>query len=496
MKNCSRARILIDVKTVILMFSIMYLNIMFPSVLKRAGHLLKVPVNYATFHRSLVCASTTEKRKNKKKSWPLQRDVSLEERLADTVTPLWRLSYEEQLHWKQEQQHKILLQMTNHLAQDSSLTINRGELPFPLLPIVPSPVRNGYRNKSTFSVNKGVDGNPKTVGFYIGTGKGKNIICIHGDHLLNMPSKHNLVGRCYEDFIRASPLNSCILFHDGGHWREITVRTNSAGNTMAIVYFHPQTLSPEEIDVYKASLVEYFTKGPGAVCQLKSLYFQESTMTRCSHEESPYQLLYGEPHIHEEILGFKFRISADSFFQVNRCAAEALYNTVAELNKQSEQGTLLDVCCGTGAIGISLSPGLKRVIGIELIEQAVEDAKYNAALNNIQNCEFLSGKAEVVIPRIIPTMHSEEALTAVVNPSRAGLHHRVIRALRNHPNLHRIIYISCKPEGEAMRNFRELCGKTDVKRKLSGEAFTPKLAVPVDMFPHTPHCELVLVLER
>lgn len=471
---------------------------MLTAVLKCVGDLLKVPVSYATLNRSVVCTSSTEKRRRrKKKSWvPGGEALSLEERLADTVTPLWRLSYEEQLQWKQEQQHKILLQMADHLAQDSSLASSKGELPFPVLPIVPSPVRNGYRNKSTFSVNKGVDGDPKTVGFYIGTGKGRNIVCIHSDHLPNMPSKHNLVGRCYEDFIRASPLKPCILFHDGGHWREITVRTNSAGNTMAIVYFHPQNLSPEEIDVHKASLVEYFTKGPGTVCQLDSLYFQESTMTRCSHEDSPYQLLYGEPHIYEEILGFKFRISADSFFQVNRGAAEALYMTVMELNKANEKGTLLDVCCGTGAIGISLSPRLKKVIGIELIEQAVADAQYNAALNDVHNCEFISGKAEIVLPKLIPTLHSEGALTAVVNPSRAGLHYRVIQALRNHPNLQRLIYISCKPEGEAMRNFRELCGKPDLKRKLIGEPFTPKLAIPVDMFPHTPHCELVLVLER
>lgn len=476
----------------------MHLNKMLPAVLKCAGDLLKVPGSYVTLKRSVVCASSTEKRRRKKKCWLSDEEaLSLEERLADTVTPLWRLSYEEQLRWKQERQHKILLQMTNHLAQESgSLTSSKGELPFPLLPIVPSPVRDGYRNKSTFSVNKGVDGNQKTVGFYIGTGKGRNIVCIHGDHLLNMPSKHKLVGRSYEDFIRASPLKPCLLFHDGGHWREITVRTNSAGNTMAIVYFHPQNLSPEEIDVHKASLVEYFTKGPGTVCQLDSLYFQESTMTRCSHEDSPYQLLHGEPHIYEEILGFKFRISADSFFQVNRGAAEALYMTVAELNKASEMGTLLDVCCGTGAIGISLSPRLKKVIGIELIEQAVEDAKYNAALNGIQNCEFLSGKAEVLLPKQICTMYTEGALTAVVNPSRAGLHYRVIQALRNHPNLQRLIYISCKPEGEAMRNIRELCEKTNLKKKLIGEAFTPKLAVPVDMFPHTPHCELVIVLQR
>lgn len=467
---------------------------LFSPVLRQIITQPKACFSYSVLRHSFVNTDSKPAKRKGKPDLPAHwHSLSWEERLSDAVTPLWRLSYEQQLKWKQEQQHKILLEMTK-LAQD--LPHKPDDLRFPLLPIVPSPVIDGYRNKSTFSVNTGVDGNPKTVGFYIGNGKSGNIVCVHGDHLLNMPPKHKMVARYYEQFLRLSPLNPCILFHDGGHWREITIRTNSAGHTMAIVYFHPQQLKPEEITIHKADLVEYFTEGPGAVCQLDSLYFQESTMTRCSHEQSPYQLLYGQPHIFEEVLGFKFRISADSFFQVNRGAAEALYRTVAELNRTCVGGTLLDICCGTGAIGISLSTQMERVIGIELIEQAVKDAKYNAELNGVNNCEFLSGKAEVVLPNLMPTLGSHGGLTAVVNPSRAGLHYRVVRALRNHPAIKRLVYISCKPDGEAMRNFRDLCCGSNFQRKINGEAFKPVVAVPVDLFPHTPHCELVLVFER
>ncbi|XP_048126167.1 tRNA (uracil(54)-C(5))-methyltransferase homolog-B isoform X1 [Alosa alosa] len=311
-----------------------------------------------------------------------------------------------------------------------------------------------------------------------------------------MPEKHKLVARCYEDFIRQSPLQPCIVFHDGGYWREITVRTNAAGNTMAIVYFHPQCLTTEDICIHKNALVEYFTKGPGSVCDLDSFYFQESSMTHCSHQESPYQLLHGQPHIHEEVLGYTFRISPDAFFQVNRAAAECLYQTVGDLSHTTRSDTLLDVCCGTGAIGISMSSRVQKVIGIEIIEQAVEDAKYNALLNAVSNCEFLVGKAEVAVPKLLPSLGSEGGLTAVVNPSRAGLHYRVIRALRNHPTIHRLVYISCKPGGEAMRNFRDLCCSSEQQRKLTGKPFVPKVAIPVDMFPQTLHCELILVFER
>lgn len=209
---------------------------------------------------------------------------------------------------------------------------------------------------------------------------------------------------------------------------------------------------------------------------------------------------------HSQVLGFRFRISPDAFFQVNQSAAEVLYGTVRDLcvpNNEEGGGrtkvdsTLLDVCCGTGAIGITASPRVDRIIGIELIEQAVEDARHNAALNSILNCEFIPGKAEVVLPDLMSHLSDTSGgLTAVVNPARAGLHHRVVRALRNQPAIRKLVYVSCKPDGEAMRNFRELCCAPSVQKKLTGEAFTPTLAVPVDMFPHTPHCELVLLFER
>ncbi|KAL2083584.1 hypothetical protein ACEWY4_021357 [Coilia grayii] len=420
------------------------------------------------------------------------QSMSWEVRLSDTVTPLWRLNYKEQLRIKHDQQKIILLELSNQLSAMSGVCLPS----IPLLPIIPSPVKDFYRNKSTFSINKGVDGNQKTVGLYIGTGKRRNIVCVNGDHLLNMPEKHKLVARCYEDFIRQSPLQPCIVFHDGGHWREITIRTNAAGHTMAIVYFHPQSLPTDEICLHKDSLVEYFTKGPGSVCDLDSLYFQESTMTRCTHQQSPYQLLWGQPHIYEEVLGNKFRISADAFFQVNTAAAESLYQTVGDLSQATGSDTLLDVCCGTGAIGIIMSSRVKKVIGIEIIEQAVEDAKHNASLNEVSNCTFIAGKAEVVLPELITGFGTEGGITAVVNPSRAGLHHRVIRALRNHPVIRRLVYISCKPDGEAMRNFKDLCCSSEQRRRLTGEPFVPTVAVSVDMFPHTPHCELVVVFER
>ncbi|XP_049591132.1 tRNA (uracil-5-)-methyltransferase homolog B isoform X2 [Syngnathus scovelli] len=391
---------------------------------------------YSSKDTIAVVQATFRPVKNRHKR-PTQADLSWEDRLASVVTPLWRLTYDEQLEVKQKHQEKVLEQLCGG-----------GKIPFPVLPILPSPVRDGYRNKSTFSINRGVDGNPKTVGFYVGKWKDRNIVCVNGDHLPNMPEKHKQVARCYQEFIRRSSLEPCLLFHEGGHWREVT----------------------------------------------------ESAMTRCTHEDSPYQLLFGQTHIYEQMLDFSFRISPDAFFQVNHSAATVLYSAVRDLCAPSTEdtyGTLLDVCCGTGAMGITASPRVRRLIGVELIEQAVEDARHNAALNKLDKCEFIAGKAEVVLPGLVSQLASEDGrLAAVVNPARAGLHHRVIRALRNQPAIRRLVYVSCKPDGQAMRNFTELCCAPDPERKLTGDAFSPSLALPVDMFPHTEHCELVILFER
>ncbi|XP_069069429.1 tRNA (uracil-5-)-methyltransferase homolog B [Pleurodeles waltl] len=426
-----------------------------------------------------VCPPEPKSRKKKSRNVSALEgeNSSWEERLSHAVTPLWTVGYEDQLKVKFDGQKKILQTLVSRLKEVSGEHITspstREDSCCPLQPVVPSPVLYGYRNKSTFSVNRGPDGDPKTVGYYL-RDRSNNIICVRGDHLENIPEKHKQVSQLYEEYIKLSPLDACLLFHQGGHWREITVRTNRTGDTMAIVTFHPQDLSQEELCLQKESLKEFFTRGPGAVCNLTSLYFQESTMTRCTHEQSPYQLLHGEPHIFEELLGLKIRISPDAFFQVNTAGAEVLYKTIAELSHVSRNTVFLDVCCGTGTIGLSMANQVSEVLGIELIENAVEDAKWNASFNGISNCKFHSGKAEVVLPELLLTLQGNHPFTAVVNPSRAGLHYRVTRAIRNCRRIRTLVYVSCKPQGEAMRNLLEKYGI--VNRRLKRRAGTPQEA--------------------
>lgn len=457
-------------------------------------------------HKGDFTSVTVRKHPSRQKYQKKQRhfsslEDSWQERLADVVTPLWRLSYEEQLKVKFEAQKKIIQRLESSLRVLHGVS---GRVAAPhseglhchLHPIIPSPIINGYRNKSTFSVNRSPDGNPKTVGYYLGTWKDGNIVCVPCSHLKNIPEKHSQVAQYYEVFLRQSSVEPCLLFHEGGHWRELTVRTNSQGHTMAIITFHPQGLSQEELCVQKVTLRDFFTKGPGAVCELTSLYFQESTMTRCSHEQSPYQLLFGEPHIFEDLLGLKIRISPDAFFQINTAGAELLYQTIGELSGVDSNTILLDICCGTGVIGLSLAQRASQVLGIELVEQAVEDARWTAAFNGVTNCEFHAGRAEKILPQLLKSQEDEKLTVAVVNPARAGLHYQVVQAIRNCRAIQRLVFVSCKPHGESTRNFIELCCPPNSAKKLLGEPFVLRQAVPVDLFPHTPHCELVLLFTR
>ncbi|XP_061033798.1 tRNA (uracil-5-)-methyltransferase homolog B isoform X2 [Eubalaena glacialis] len=338
-------------------------------------------------------------------------DDSWQERLADVVTPLWRLSYEEQLKVKFEAQKKILqrlgsyLQMLNGVNVTTAAPRSEGLCCF-LHPIIPSPVINGYRNKSTFSVNRGPDGNPKTVGYYLGTWGDRNMVCVRSNHLKHIPKKHSQVAQ-------------------------------------------------EELCVQKETVKKFFTKGPGAVCDLTSLYFQESAMTRCSHQQSPYQLLFGEPHIFEDLLGLKIRISPDAFFQVNTAGAEMLYRTVGELSGVNSDTILLDICCVTGVISLSLAQYTSQVLGIELVEQAVEDARWTAAFSGITNCEFHTGRAEKILPQLLKSKEDGQLIVAVVNPAQAGLYYQVVQATRNCGAIRILVFVSCKPHGETTRNIIE-----------------------------------------
>ncbi|KAM6964836.1 tRNA (uracil-5-)-methyltransferase homolog A [Aplochiton taeniatus] len=421
--------------------------------------------------------------------------------IANVVTPLWNVPYNEQLERKQQEVVGVLQKLAREIGDT-----NKAMLPWlfvqkekfdrmccPLEDIKPSPSLTEYRNKCEFLISMGADGEDKTIGFRLGKYKGGSCAVVGPSETTHVSAEAKRVVREFQKFIRTTPYLVYSPETYEGHWKQLTVRTTRTKQAMAMVFFNPQKLNEEELDALKSSLRKYFMEGEGKESGLNSLYFlREGQRKSPNLEDLPCELVAGEGHIYEELLGLKFRISPHSFFQVNTGAAEVLYSAVGEWAKLDAESTVLDVCCGTGTIGISLAKRVKKVIGIEMCQEAVDDAQVNAKINGLSNIEFHCGKAEDVFSKVLSAVVSAN-LTAIVDPPRAGLHTKVILAIRKAEHLKRLIYVACNAKA-AMANFVDLCRAPS--KRVRGSPFRPVRAMAVDLFPQTMHCEMVLLLER
>lgn len=146
-----------------------------------------------------------------------------------------------------------------------------------------------------------------------------------------------------------------------------------------------------------------------------------SPHTRCTAEQSPFVLLHGQSHIYERIGDYEFRVSPESFFQVNTQGARVLYETVASQLKPERLSTVVDLCCGTGTQGLMVARHCRGVVGIELSRSAVEDARFNAAHNQIHNAEFFSGRVENIFKSVLGQLEAAPDIAVIVNPARGGV---------------------------------------------------------------------------
>ncbi|XP_061865712.1 tRNA (uracil-5-)-methyltransferase homolog A isoform X2 [Colius striatus] len=386
----------------------------------------------------------------------------LSKQIADVVTPLWNMPYEEQLAKKKEECEQVLQKLTKEIGNN-----NRALLPWlflqkqkynklccPVEGVKASPLQTEYRNKCEFLIGTGVNQEDKTVGCRLSKYKGGTCAVVEPFDTIHIPAIAKKVVKAFQDYIRSTPYSVYSPETYEGHWKQLTVRTSRNGHIMAIVYFNPQKLSKEELSDLKISLAKYFTEGMGKSSGVTSLYFVEEGQRKSpSLEDLPLEHVAGDKYIYEELLGLKFRISPHAFFQVNTAAAEVLYTAIREWAQLSQESTVLDVCCGTGTIGISLAKKVKKVIGIELCQEAVQDAKVNAQINDS----------------------------------------KVILAIRRAEHLKKLIYVSCNPRA-AMNNFVDLCRAPS--NRVKGASFRPVKALAVDLFPQTRHCELLILFER
>ncbi|MFA5927206.1 MAG: 23S rRNA (uracil(1939)-C(5))-methyltransferase RlmD [Patescibacteria group bacterium] len=200
------------------------------------------------------------------------------------------------------------------------------------------------------------------------------------------------------------------------------------------------------------------------------------------------RIIFGSPVIHEKIGSFTFQISPESFFQTNSLGVKTLYDTINKYAAITPKDVLLDLYCGTGTIGIYLSTLAKSVIGVESIPAAIRDAKDNARVNKVGNCDFICTDAEEFVcglsahPSTLPSPPS----TIILDPPRAGLTPKLINSLSKlTPFALRLIYVSCNPSTFAR----------DIKL-FQEQGIALKKVQPIDMFPHTHHLECVGLLTK
>eukprot|EP00794_Sanderia_malayensis_P013751 gene13751-15189_t len=402
-------------------------------------------------------------------------DLPPEKMLVRVVTDLYDTPYDQQLKIKEDSVKTVLKRLTKDLKS------------------VNAPILENYRNKVEFSIGKGAEDDGPIVGFRLGTYKDDNFAVVSPCECVNVSKEAKYIAKLFQDFIRKSSKDCYDAGRHTGCWRQLTVRSYSSSDVMVIVQIHPQAMTEPEIENLKSSVKDLFFADSNDV-KVTSLYLQKCGQRRAGENISDtYEYVYGSKAIYEHMMDMKFRISPDAFFQVNTLAAEALYSKVREWCDISQDTTVLDICCGTGTIGLAIAKfGAKKMIGIELCKQAVDDARHNAEINNIANVEFICGKAEDFLYNVTKHLHYTDAV-AVVDPPRAGLHKKVILALRQCAAIKRLIYVSCNPK-QAATNFLDLCRPRTNRNK--GAPFKLLKATPVDLFPHTKHCELALLMER
>ena len=191
------------------------------------------------------------------------------------------------------------------------------------------------------------------------------------------------------------------------------------------------------------------------------------------------EVLYGRDYFYEDILGLKFKISPFSFFQTNSLGAEVLYEKAREYIGDVKGKVVFDLYSGTGTIAQVLAPVAKKVIGVEIVDEAVEAARENAAQNHLENCEFIAGDVLKVIDEI-----QEKPDVIVLDPPREGVHPKALKKILEY-GVEQILYISCKPTSLArdMEMFLE-------------QGYAPVRAECVDMFPWTRGVETVCLLSK
>ncbi len=377
------------------------------------------------------------------------------------------LPYEKQLFYKQKQ------------VKDQLERIGKIELP-ELLPILGSPQNTFYRNKLEFTfsnkrwlnfneLNTTVD-ESNALGFHV-PGLFDKIINV--DKCWLQPEPSNKIRNFIYEYSLANNLSFFDIKQQIGFLRTLIIRTSSTGEIMVIITFF-QEQEKARIELLKAVLKEF--------PEITSLLYVINQKGNDTITDQEIQLFKGREFIWEEMEGLRFKIGPKSFYQTNSEQAYNLYKVVRKFAQLKGNEIVYDLYTGTGTIANFIARNAQKVIGIEYVTDAIEDARMNSDINHIKNTSFHSGDIRMVLNDDFVQKHGNPGVI-ITDPPRAGMHADVVNTiLKILPD--KIIYVSCNPATQA----RDL--------SILDSAYKIEKIQPVDMFPHTHHVENVVSLVR
>ena len=325
-------------------------------------------------------------------------------------------------------QRDLKLQQVKKLLEKSCKDIELDE-------ICDNPRPYEYRNKMEFSFGDEIKGGPLSLGMHK-KGSFYDIVNVFDCQIVD--EDYRKILKLTQSYFESKKIDFYHKMSHEGFLRHLLVRKAWRTNEILICLVTSSQISQESkkelIDGYKERILEENYQGTIAGI----LHMINDTMSDVVKADS-IDLLYGRDYFYEEILGLKFKISPFSFFQTNSAGAEVLYKKAMEFIGDINNQVVFDLYSGTGTIAQIMAPQAKKVVGVEIVEEAVEAAKENAKLNGLENCHFICGDVLKVVDEL-----EEKPDTIILDPPRDGIHPKAINKIINF-NVDNILYISCKP---------------------------------------------------
>ena len=340
--------------------------------------------------------------------------------------------------------------------------------------IVPSPLAYEYRNKMEFSFGNAVKDGPLTLGLHK-KGSFYDIMEVPECRIVDADFRAVLT-----ETLAVCRKYGLSFYHKMthiGYLRHLLVRKAAHTGEM-LVDLVTSSQAPEKETEFLKEFTERIVQVVNRGTIVSVLHTVNDSLSDTIQNDRT-DLLYGRDYIEEILLGLHFNISAFSFFQTNSKGAERLYEKAREFVGETKDKVIYDLYSGTGTIAQLLAPVAKKVIGVEIIEEAVEAAKENAKKNWLDNCDFLAGDVLKMLDEI-----TEKPDFIVLDPPRDGIHPKALKKIIDY-GVDKLLYISCKPTSLA----RDLA-------VLQEEGYRVEKAAAVDMFAQTYHCETVCLLSN